>query len=342
MAVDQRSLRDAFGAFATGVTVVTTIDEAGGPRGFTANSFTSVSLDPPLLLVCLSKNAGSYPAFVAAGRFAVNVLAEDQEAVSAAFASSRGTKFAGVSWRLSDTGSPLIEGVVAWFDCVTHDLVDAGDHVVLIGRVAGFEHAPLTPLGYCRGAYVRFGLASKAVEAADAPGRTRIGMLIEHEGRLYLPADGTGVPTPPNAPRLRLREATARACWACCARRGSKVSIGFVFAVFHDPANGDHHIYYRGQAISVAPEAEPDFVPLDEIALRHPPTSPSARCSRATCASAGKTGSASMSATRKRGPSPASHPPDHPQPGGTHEVLVVRPHGAHLRRGGRTPGCSTR
>ena len=124
--IDPRELRTALGAFVTGVTVVTTLDAEGHPRGFTANSFTSVSLDPALVLVCLGKHSSSREIFATAGRFAVNILAEEQKAVSSTFASKVADRFAGLDWRVAETGSPIIADVVTWLDCETHDIIDGG------------------------------------------------------------------------------------------------------------------------------------------------------------------------------------------------------------------------
>lgn len=162
MMSDARALRDAFGAFLTGVTVVTTVDDAGAPIGFTANSFTSVSLDPPLLLVCLAKTSRNYATLTAAKGFGVNILSEGQKDVSNTFARPVEDRFAAVDWRMGPYGSPVFADVAAWFDCATHDVVDAGDHVILIGRVEGFDNSGKTGLGYARGGYFTPALAERA------------------------------------------------------------------------------------------------------------------------------------------------------------------------------------
>lgn len=148
-----RALRDAFGAFATGVTVATTVTHDVEPIGFTANSFTSVSLDPPLVLVCIADAALGYEAFHASDHFCINVLAEDQRDVSNIFASQGADKFADVDWQTSVTGAPVLSGVAAYFDCVRHDWVNAGDHGILIGRVVDFGSRDTMPLCYYRGRY---------------------------------------------------------------------------------------------------------------------------------------------------------------------------------------------
>lgn len=152
---DKIALRAAFGAFLTGVTVVTTKTEAGEPVGFTANSFTSVSLDPPLLLICIAKASQNLDNFLSAPGYAVNILAEGQEALSRRFAGPVADRFAGVGWRDGPAGAPVLDGVCGWFDCEMHDQVEAGDHVILIGRVEGYDHSADRALGYARGGYFR-------------------------------------------------------------------------------------------------------------------------------------------------------------------------------------------
>lgn len=150
---DPRALRDAFGAFTTGVTVVTSHDREGRPIGFTANSFASVSLSPPLLLVCVAKGARIHDPMTSAPQFAVNILAEDQKEISNTFARPVADRFASVRWRNGPCGSPLIDGAAAWFDCSRERVVETGDHSILIGRVEAFENARRNGLGYARGSY---------------------------------------------------------------------------------------------------------------------------------------------------------------------------------------------
>ena len=245
-AIDPRALRKALGSFLTGVTVVATIQADGTPRGFTANSFTSVSLDPPLVLVCIGKTASSYAAFRAADHFSVNVLAEHQADLSSLFASKSADKFARAAWRPGPLGSPLLDDVAAWFDCRRHDLIDAGDHVILVGRVAGFAERPANPLGYCRGAHVTFGLQLDAL--ASSGGRTRIAAILEHEGTVVLVEDGRGgLELPSGAALGGATEAGSLA--GCLARLGLDAEIGFLFAVFDDPGRGPGamSIVYRGE-----------------------------------------------------------------------------------------------
>lgn len=128
-----RALRSAFGRFATGVTVVTAAG-ARGPIGITANSFTSVSLDPPLLLWCPSKSSRRHDSFAGAAHFALHVMGTDQDAITWAFANTANA-FEHCDCSLSDLGVPLIAGCPVRFECTTRDRIDAGDHTVIIGQI---------------------------------------------------------------------------------------------------------------------------------------------------------------------------------------------------------------
>lgn len=151
---DPAELRQVLGCFVTGVTVVTTLEPGGAPRGFTANSFTSVSLDPPLVLVCVGRKATSHDVFTAGGGFAVNILSHGQQEVSARFASRGADKFAGLAWRPGQGGGALLEGSLAWLDCRLERVIPAGDHSILLGEVLDLGRAPLQPLAWCRGRYL--------------------------------------------------------------------------------------------------------------------------------------------------------------------------------------------
>lgn len=262
---DPADLRRALGSFATGVTVVTTLDTDGTPRGFTANSFTSVSLEPPLILVCLAKSAASCPIFQAAESYAVNILAEHQKRVSATFSSRGADRFADVEWSTRATGCPIIEGVVAWLDCRMHEIIDAGDHVILIGRIVDYDHAASSPLGYCRGAYVSFGLAREAVRAAEEDEGTRLLALIEHEEALLLERDlRSGALTLPSASRIGSPDDDGSLLSKVKAA-GVDAELSFLFAVYEEPQTGTHSIVYRGEARAVEERARSSLVPFEDI-----------------------------------------------------------------------------
>jgi len=248
--IDGRDLRRAFGNFATGVTIVTTLDAAGNPCGFTANSFTSVSIDPPLLLVSIAKTAYGCDVFTASKGFAINILAHDQRELSNRFASAGANKFAGLGWQGKTTGSPIIDGVVAWFDCEHFEQVDAGDHIVLIGRVLRYEHNTHTPLGFCRGAYVSFGLTPKMLQLLSSPGQLKVGAIIESNGKILLERN-------PQTGQLLLPAsdfvgdaASGTGLLGKLASAGIEVDLPFIYAVFHD--DSERFVYYLGELLSVS------------------------------------------------------------------------------------------
>jgi flavin reductase (DIM6/NTAB) family NADH-FMN oxidoreductase RutF/pimeloyl-ACP methyl ester carboxylesterase len=151
---DARTFRDALGCFATGVTVVTAICPDGTPIGLTANSFTSVSLDPPLLLVCIANNAGSAPYLKDAERFAVNVLQIGQQPTSNRFAGKGEDRFGITPWELGEFGTPVLSGSLSSFECSRDAVHDGGDHFILVGRVLKAIFEPRRdPLLYFRGKY---------------------------------------------------------------------------------------------------------------------------------------------------------------------------------------------
>lgn len=264
-AFDNGEFRRALGSFLTGVTIVTTVSAEGEPRGFTANSFTSVSLDPPLVLVCIAKKALGHGAFSTSRGFAINILSESQKTESGIFASKAADKFASVAWQSGLTGNPLIDGSVAVFDCGMEQLVDAGDHSILIGRVRDFTHNGAQPLGYFRGTYVTPGLSQEALAAA--PHGTEVGAILENEGRVLffetangfheLPA-GRGLGSPKDARSLK----------GCLAAKGVDAQLGFLFAVWDDAADPSRsHVYYRGTVTAPAPgDGQVRLVDIDHVA----------------------------------------------------------------------------
>ncbi|MDG1197382.1 MAG: flavin reductase family protein [Actinomycetota bacterium] len=153
---DSRDFRNVLGQFATGVTAVTAVNK-GTPVGMAIGSFTSVSLDPPLVAFLPSKDSSSWLAIKEAGVFCVNVMALDQLEVCGVMASRSENKFEGVNWRPGPTGSPIIEGSVAYIDCEIETIHDGGDHDIVIGRVieiaAGEDKEPLL---FFKGGYGTF------------------------------------------------------------------------------------------------------------------------------------------------------------------------------------------
>jgi 3-hydroxy-9,10-secoandrosta-1,3,5(10)-triene-9,17-dione monooxygenase reductase component len=152
---DMARFREVLGHFATGVTIVTAM-EAGGPVGFTCQTFTSLSLDPPLVALAPGKSSTSWPRIAAAGTFCVNILADDQEALGRDFAVSGGDKFVGVGWRPAANGAPLLNGALAWVECELELVHDAGDHELVVGKVLGMGVNRGRPLVYYRGGFGGF------------------------------------------------------------------------------------------------------------------------------------------------------------------------------------------
>ena len=153
---DSARFRRVLGHFPTGVTVITAAAD-GVPVGLAVGSFTSVSLDPPLVAFCPDKSSSSWPKIEATGVFCVNILAEDQEDICRNFATKGGDKFQGIGWRPASSGSPILHDVLAWVDCEIETVHEAGDHYVVIGRVHELDVAHEgTPLVFFRGGYGRF------------------------------------------------------------------------------------------------------------------------------------------------------------------------------------------
>ncbi len=152
MPIDEARFRQAMGHFASGVTVVTT-EHQGEPYGMTVSSFASVSLKPPLILICIDKTVPSHAALSQAGRFVVNVLEKRQEHLSHRFAVSGDDKFQGVAWHIGQLGLPVLDGVHAMIECRTYAIFDGGDHTIFVGEVLDAEVEEGRPLLYYRRGY---------------------------------------------------------------------------------------------------------------------------------------------------------------------------------------------
>ncbi len=146
-------LRHAFGRFATGIAVITTLDEQGAPYGLTVNSFTSVSMAPPMISWNVIRGSRAHAVIRHAGRFVVNILARDQLDVARRMTGPNETRFHQVGHRLSRHGLPILDGTLATFECTVHSLVTAGDHDIVLGGIDDFAHRDGPPLVYWRGAY---------------------------------------------------------------------------------------------------------------------------------------------------------------------------------------------
>lgn len=270
MIENRRLLRDAFGTFMTGITVVTTLDPQGNPIGFTANSFSSVSLEPPLLLVSIAKSSLNYGVFAEAGGFAINVLAETQKDVSNTFARPVEDRFSNLGWTTGPNGAPILDGVSAWFDCTLHQLVEAGDHAILIGRIEAFDAGNAPGLGYYRGTYFTPAQSSAAVASGL---EVMVSALIERDGKVLLVDDGQGGLTLPTS--RAGREGASAALKALIAATGAEATPGFIYSIYEDTGRGHQHIAFlcpssggtplRGCFVDLAPS---ELVDVTDPAMR--------------------------------------------------------------------------
>lgn len=161
MSVEARGFRAALGQFATGITVVTTRDREGRPLGLTVSSFCSVSLHPPLVLVCVDARSETHAAFAESGLFGVSVLAEGQDPISERFARAGGAKFKDIEMVAGERGVPLVPGALAHIECALAAAHAAGDHTIYVGKVLALSAHPGKPLVYHAGAYHPLGPGRK-------------------------------------------------------------------------------------------------------------------------------------------------------------------------------------
>ena len=262
----KRALRNAFGSFATGVTVVTTRQPDGKPRGFTANSFTSVSLDPPLLLVCIAKAAHSCDSFAQADHFAVNILADNQKEISGLFASQSTEKFDIAKWHVDAQNVPLIKGALANFSCTRHRLVDAGDHLILIGHVLDFVTSDQSPLGYYKGAYFDIGLDEALADAAASAAGISLGAVLNRDGQVLLQVDASGQISVPAAPVMTN---SVGGLSDYLAGMGLSPALDHLYAVYQNTQTGTQRILYHGTVAGEAPAGmryfELSALPLESV-----------------------------------------------------------------------------
>lgn len=166
--IDPKHFRRVLGHFPTGVAVISGLDPEGKPAGMAIGSFTSVSLDPPLVAFLPDKSSTSWPKIQPSGKFCVNILASEQESICRTFAVKGGDKFADLKWTPAATGSPRLDDVVAWIDCDIEVVHEAGDHYIVIGRVRELDVAnPSLPLLFFQGGYGRFTALSLAAWEGD-------------------------------------------------------------------------------------------------------------------------------------------------------------------------------
>lgn len=234
----RRLLRDAFGAFMTGVTVVTTYDMQGQPIGFTANSFSSVSLDPALLLVSIDKRSANFESFTQCSHFAINILAEQQKDVSNIFSQKIDDRFSHVQWHKGEFNTPLLDDSSAWFECAMHHVVDAGDHAILIGKVEEFESCGTPGLGYYRGGY--FTPYQNAESLISGP-NVVVTALIESAGQALVvrKSEGYGLPS-----QTVNNSSVSESLKQIFSKLNIDANPGFIYSVWEDRQKKQQHIVF--------------------------------------------------------------------------------------------------
>ncbi|MFT4726770.1 MAG: flavin reductase (DIM6/NTAB) family NADH-FMN oxidoreductase RutF [Granulosicoccus sp.] len=266
-ALNPKELRSAFSSYMTGVTVVTAKHHDGTFVGFTANSFTSVSLDPPLLLVCPGNHLNSFSVFETCDTFAVNVLSESQESVSNEFAKSKGNRFGNVAWQLDANGCLVIDDCSATFSCRVHSRELMGDHLVLIGEVIGFDYSGTPGLGYCSDGYFTLRKEREANAVASPTGLAGFaGALIEYEGQLLLTSEreSNSVPNISIADGQGARSALS----AHYQSLGLNISIGPVYSVYDDVASGKRYTFFTAKAESSTTGGLGEFYDINALSSK--------------------------------------------------------------------------
>lgn len=261
--IDPKALREAFGSFMTGVTVVTTRDADGRPIGFTANSFASVSLAPPLLLVCPARALNSFAVFETCEYFTINVLAEGQEAVSNTFAGFQGDRFAQVEWNRDLHDCPRLADTAAYFSCRTHRVEPAGDHIILIGEIVDFACSGLRGLGFVSGQYFSLGLEHDAETAVTTGGRLFAGAIVEYADRVLLCESPNGL-RPPQV-QLERPFGSRAALMRWFDERELSVTLGNTYSIFEDSESGDHYTYFRADTADAATKGLGRYYPIEEL-----------------------------------------------------------------------------
>ena len=262
---DPRDLRRAFSAYMTGVTVVTTMTENSVPLGFTANSFTSVSLDPPLLLVCPAKSLSCYEVFERQGFFSVNILAEGQQSISNLFAGPSEDRFAGIEWTTGKTGMPLIAGTSARFECSKHQWIEAGDHAILVGEVVDYHSSDKDGLGYSKHGYFDLAMERRAQELQTSSASILVGAIIDFEGEILLVKenDHWALPSATVDPEL----GSLNTLNTLLDTMHIEATFGPIYSIFEDRTTRQYHIYYRAHARTPNTPEPASYFPLDPFLL---------------------------------------------------------------------------
>lgn len=258
------ALRDAFGTFMTGVAVVTTMESNGEPAGFTANSFSSVSLDPPLLLVCPAQSLSSFDTFLRCKHFAVSVLSADQQDASNAFAGSGPDRFSAVPMHEDEHGCPVVSGFAARFSCRAFKTLPAGDHLILVGEITSFETTGKGGLGYANGGYFSLELERRAASLAETTETVHTGAVVEFGDAVLMQETSNG--WQPISVTARGQAGSLASLRHYFAETGMEISIGPVYTIFENNDHGEFSTYYRASANSGETGGNGQFVAITELA----------------------------------------------------------------------------
>ncbi|MGP5211666.1 flavin reductase family protein [Psychrobacter sp. JB385] len=261
--LDPKMLRNAFGSYMTGVTVITAVSKDGTPVGFTANSFTSVSLDPPLLLVCPAKSLSTFEVFANCDSFVVNILSEDQQAVSNIFASSKEDRFSQIEWHKDEQGNPVIDGALTHFSCKTERNLDAGDHNLLVGEVLNFSNREGHGLGYASGGYFSLALEREAADISTQEKHVCVGVIIEHNGKVII-NKSEGKAVLPNTTTDDNTNAVST-IKQFLTDNGIDAQLGAVFSIYENTKTNTNYIFYRAIANSAETQGLGEYVAIDDI-----------------------------------------------------------------------------
>ncbi|WP_201513015.1 flavin reductase family protein [Psychrobacter alimentarius] len=261
--LDPKMLRNAFGSYMTGVTVITAVSKDGTPVGFTANSFTSVSLNPPLLLVCPAKSLSTFEVFANCDSFVVNILSEDQQAVSNIFASSKEDRFSQIEWHKDEQGNPVIDGALTHFSCKTERNLDAGDHNLLVGEVLNFSNREGHGLGYASGGYFSLALEREAADISTQEKHVCVGVIIEHNGKVII-NKSEGKAVLPNTTTDDNTNAVST-IKQFLTDNGIDAQLGAVFSIYENTKTNTNYIFYRAIANSAETQGLGEYVAIDDI-----------------------------------------------------------------------------
>lgn len=262
--IDPKALRNAFGSYMTGVTVITAVNDGGEPVGFTANSFTSVSLNPPLLLVCPAKTLSSFEVFANCKHFTVNILSEDQQDISNIFAGSKEDRFSQIKWHADEQGSPVIEGALTHFSCKTDRNLEAGDHNLLIGEVLDFKANEGRGLGYASGGYFSLGLEREAAEISTQEKHVSVGVIIQHQDKVLL-VHNEGKATLPMTATDDNNANAVSTITQFMQEKKLDAHLGAAFSVFEDSKSNINYIFYRATTESAEAHGLGEYVAIDDI-----------------------------------------------------------------------------